>query len=210
MGPNDEDPKKPRPPKPHTAPHGKPWLDEGRLALIMLEPAVERMLVMCASRYAIGAYCLDHGASEEQVDGLIRGIKARWRANEAAGREDRIAELSAQIDAAIYSAWNQPVMDQIPREEGGGKVQRVDANGVALTMPDLAALPKLLKLKAELHGLNAPSKHVVLTGTATAVAAMSPAERQAEIDQLLEKRRAAMGPATSSKSLTGKVIDVPG
>lgn len=194
------------PPKRSTHPRGKPWLDEGRLALIMLEPAVERMLVMCASRYTITAYCMDQGANPEQVDGLIAGIKARWRKNEEGGREQRIADLSAQLDAAIYASWNQPVMVEV---EGGGEIERRDANGAVITKPDLTALPKLLKLKAELHGLNAPSKHVVLSGTVTDVQAMSPAERQAEIDQLLERRRQSMG-AGAAKSLAGKVIDVPG
>jgi hypothetical protein len=205
-----------RQPKPERkAPAGKPWLDSGRLALIMLEPAVERMMLMSASRYAISSYCLAKmpDAEQEQVDGLIRGIKARWRANSiAADREEQIAEHAAQIDAALYAAWNQPQYIDLPKEEGGGRVMVTDQNGQAVTEPDLVAIPKLLKLRADFRGLNAPSRHVVMSGQVTSVAAMSPAERQAEIDQLLERRRQALESAQADgrKSLTGKVIDVPG
>lgn len=188
-------------PEPDDPPRRKPWETPGRLQCLELSPAVERLLTMGASRHAIITYCVTHGATPSQVDGLIKGIKEVWRANEATGREDRIAEYAAQLDAAIYAAWNVP---ETIRDEEGGEHVMTDAQGCAVTRPDLAALAKLLKLKAELRGLNAPSKSITLHGDLTPVAAMTPAERQAEIARLLARRQAALGPGVGTVDIAEK------
>lgn len=189
----------------------QPWHEPGRLALIEYEPVVEQMIVRGCARSAIVRWLEDQGATEDQAQGLLRGIRAKWRENNRQHLEERRDEYAAQLDAALYDAWHRPVFEVIKDEESGivTKVPLKTKDGAAVTQADMAAIPKILKLKAELHGLNAPSKSVHLHGELPTVAAMSPVERQAEIDQLLARRAAALGQADAAKLPSGKaVIDV--
>ncbi len=189
----------------------KPWRERGRLALLDLEPAVERMLLMGCSVATIHAYCQKQRGEVEvgaaQVAGMIKGIRARWMACEDQTRQERVAEFAAQLDAAIHDAWNRPVM--IRTEAGPEPLLAQD--GTAVTQVDLNALAKLLKLKAELRGLNAPAKHVHLHSDLPPPAALSPVERQEEIARLLAKRDQALAAARlpGPLPLAGPVIDVP-
>lgn len=175
-------------PRRSAPPKGEEWRSRGRLALIELEPTVERMLITGCGRAVVMSYCVSRGATEQQVADLVRGIKSRWAAVHDDTRPQRIAEFAAQLDAAIYDAWNRPVIMNTPE----GKVPLRNADGHAVVSADHAALTKYLKLKAELFGLNAPSKHVVLHGEVPSAAALMPVERQAQITQLLERRAAAL------------------
>lgn len=100
--------------------------------------------------------------SETTVYEWSREIHRRWE--EAASRENphRRAIYRARLDALYHRAWE---------------------------MADLNVCEKVAKLQAKLDGLDAPVK-IQLSGV-VAVAALTPQQRRAEIDEMLERRRLA-------------------
>lgn len=179
--------------KPATAGRkSKPWRNAARLELLPLEHAVAKLLLMRTPEPAIMDWVKAQdgyaGVSAAQVDGLILGIRERWRAaqDHPAAVATARAEQAAMLDAAIHDAWFRPVFNP----ETGEPLKNPD--GTAVARADHKALAAYLKLRAEFYGLKAPEKHIHLVGQAPPPRALSPAERQAEIQELLERRKQAM------------------
>jgi hypothetical protein len=174
-------PKSKRKPK---AKDAKAWRNRGRLATLDLEPQVELMMVTATPDPAIVAWCMARGASDSQALGLMRGIRARWLEvrDDAVKHEQRKVEFRRRLDFAWNLATHRPVVDEF------GNVIRTEDGNVAVRA-DLQAIPKLLKLQMDLDGLAAPAK--VLHGNlgTLSVLALTPAERRAEVDRLLERRQ---------------------
>jgi hypothetical protein len=172
----------------------KPWRNQNRLQLLPLEYAVEKMVlqrtpepVICDWVKAQPGYA---DATPQQVEGLILGIRERWSAaqDDPHNVRRRRAEHAATLDAAIHDAWHKPVFYFDPKE---GWKPAMNPDGTINVNPDHKALGTYLKLAAAFHGFDAPTKHahLVLQGQIPPPAALSPAERQAEIAALLERRQ---------------------
>lgn len=195
---------------------GKPWRDRARLDLLPLEAAVEKMVIQRTPIEVIAAWIRSQGTisvevpgedeaevsrgpyadtTDEQVEAMVAAIKAKWRA--VMDSPDMVAQAKAEhvamIDAALHDAWNRPVF--VMTEAGPMPLQNPD--GTASVQPDHKAIAAYLKERRETIGLGAVQKHVHahLHGNLPPPAAMSPADKEAEIQQLLERRAAALGPA---------------
>ncbi len=183
----------------------KGWLTRARLDLLPLEPAVAKLLVQRTPELAIAAWIRSQpqyeATTDDQALGLCAAIKARWavvRDDPGTVAAERAAH-AAMIDAAIHDAWNRPV---IVMTDNGPQPAR-NPDGTLAVRADHKALAAYLKERREFYGFGAAQKHVHVHGTMEAPppAALTPADREAEIRVLLERRAAALG--------HGRVIDVP-
>lgn len=182
--------------KPATAGRkSKPWRHANRLQLLPLEFAVEKLLIQRTPEPAIHEWVQKQpgyeAATAQQVEGLCLGIRERWMAvsdDPATVRRQR-AQHAATLDAAIHDAWNTPVF-YFDADAGEWKPLR-NPDGTVAVKTDHKALGTYLKLASAFYGFDAPTKHahLVMHGQAPPPAALSPAERQAEIDRLLERRQ---------------------
>lgn len=178
----------------------KPWNTPGRLALIDLEPQVEQILLNGGPNADEAAvrWLLSKGADIRHARGCIVGIRERWRAvmDEPDRNKAQAAVYNARLEAAWGWAANKPVFNPLT-----GEVLTTE-HGHPVTSADLAAVPKLLKLMAEFHGLNQPTKVAHLHGhmNLPPPAALSPADRAAEIERLLSKHRAALAAGRAPES----------
>jgi hypothetical protein len=193
--------------KPATAGRkSKPWRHANRLQLLPLEFAVEKLLIQRTPEPAICEWVQKQpgyeAATAQQVEGLCLGIRERWAAvadDPATVRRAR-AQHAATLDAAIHDAWNTPVF-HFDSDAGEWKPLR-NPDGTVAVKTDHKALGTYLKLAAAFHGFDAPAKHahLVLHGQAPPPAALSPAERQAEIARLLERRQQFLTSAPPAKA----------
>ncbi len=196
--------------KPATAGRkSKPWRHANRLQLLPLEFAVEKLILQRTPEPAICTWVQAQpgyaAATPQQVEGLILGIRERWMAvadDPLVVRRQR-AQHAQTLDAAIHDAWNTPVF-YFDSDAGEWKPLR-NPDGTVAVKTDHKALGTYLKLAAAFYGFDAPAKHahLVLHGQAPPPAALSPAERQAEIDRLLERRQvflATRNPAAAPSS----------
>lgn len=173
----------------------KPWRHANRLQLLPLEHAVEKLVLQQAPEPAICAWVQGQpgykAATPQQVEGLILGIRERWMAahDDPANTRRRRAEHEGMLAAAIHDAWNKPVFYFDPKSNEWKPAMNPD--GTVNVNPDHKALGTYLKLRASFYGFDAPTKHahLVMHGQAPPPAALSPAERQAEIGRLLERRQ---------------------
>jgi hypothetical protein len=120
------------------------------------------------------------GLTEELLESWARVIRQRWRAEADATRAVLKAEHRARVGAVFRRAY-----------------QRDN------TMADKVALDAE-KVLAQIDGVLLPGQVVVNNNTLN-IAALTPMQRQQEIDQLLEKRRAALA-ARGAKSLPSATI----
>jgi hypothetical protein len=202
-------PSKPRKPakKPATAGRkDKPWRTRARLDLLPLEPAVAKMLVQRTPDELIAAWVRTQAqyadVTNEQVMGLCDAIRARWAAvrDDPATVANERAVHAAMLDAAIHDAWNKPLMRFSPDE--GMWVPVLNPDGTVAVQADHKALAAYLRERREFYGFGAPTKHLHLHGQAPPAVALSPADREAELRELMARRNAAL-------AAQGQVIDVP-
>jgi hypothetical protein len=152
------------------------------------------MILRSTPTSVVIAYCLKNGAdSQAAAEGLIAGIRAKWRVSDAQARPERLAEFRAQLELAIHDAWNRPVFDK----ETGEPILNED--GTICVSTDGKVLALLLRLKAQLNGFlqERPNQHLHIHGNRTeevgpAPRSLTPAERQAEIQRLLDKRASSL------------------
>ncbi len=170
----------------------RPWDTRARRQLIDLEPQVESILRdggPDGDRLAL-EFCTSKGAPIGHAKGLIASIKARWTA--VMDDPERSKTQAAVYQARLEAAWSWAAHKPLRDPESGALIRT--AEGVALAEPDLNAVPKILKLIASFHGLDQPAKVAHLHGhmQLPPAAALSPADRAAEIERLLAKHRAAL------------------
>lgn len=175
----------------------KPWRTRARLDLLPLEVAISKMVVQRTPPELIARWVRSQPTfgevTDEQVAGCVEAIKARW----AATRDDpdlvakERAAHAAMLDAAIHDAWNVPVMIF---KQGEGWVPLLNPDGTACTKPDHKALAAYMKERRELFGLTAPTTNINLNLNAKmpSPASLSPADREAEVQALLARRREAL------------------
>lgn len=182
--------------KPATAGRkSKPWRHQNRLQLLPLEAAVEKLVIQRTPDRAIADWVRAQagytGTTDAQVAGLITGIRERWRAayDDPGNLARRRAEHEQMLDAAIHDAWNRPVFRMNP--DTGAWEPVLNPDGTQAVQTDHKALPQYLKLRGQFYGFEAPAQHLHIHGKVAPPAALSPAERRAEIDELLERRRRA-------------------
>lgn len=208
----------------------KPWRSRARLDLLPLEPQIAKMVIQRTPPEVIAAWVRAQGwitvpvpgeeepevsrgpyadVTDEQVAECIRAIKARWRAvrDEPETVADEGAAHAVMLDAAIHDAWNRPVM--VYDKDAGGFVPLRGPDGTAVVQADHKALAAYMRERREFYGFGAPQKHVHghvhVHGVAPPPAAMSPADREAELRALLERRAAALAAAGTAPP---PVIDV--
>lgn len=215
-----KEPPKKRKRSPTAGRKSKPWRDRNRLDLLPLEPAIAKMVVMRTPVELIAAWVRRQGQTEgpdgqvvpgpyaattdEQVAAMDLAIRARWRAvqDDPETVKEEASLHAAMLNAAIHDAWNRPVM-VFTKDEGWVPLKNPD--GTAAVQVDHKALPAYLREHREFYGFGAPQKHahVHLHGQLAPPVALSPADREAELRALLERRAAHL------KAAGQPVIDVP-
>lgn len=207
-------PTKPRK-RPATRRKGKAWLTRARLDLLPLEPQVAKMVIQRTDPKAIAAWIRAQGTftvdvpgeeepevsrgpyaevTDEQVVAFIQAIVARWEAvRDDPATINRERALHAEtLKAAIHDAWNKPIM--VYDKDAGGFVPLKNPDGTVAVTADHKALAAYLRESREFYGFGAPQKHVHahLHGTLPPPEALSPADREAAIREMLERRRRAL------------------
>lgn len=143
-----------------------------------LEDFVQKLLGNMMSYGEVVDFAMDKfGCDERTVTRAIARVRQGWRQAASASVEERRAKFLGELE----HAWR-----------------------MALAEGDFRAIAVMAKTRADVEGIKA-AKQVQVNGTINhrPVAAMAPQERQREIDLLLAKRQAALGPGK-----TPAIVDV--